>query len=104
MTAGEAALVGLPPWAFQREDERPDASFYAPARLVTHIDDGAIEAVRIWRTLDDAGHAQLVEQYLKTAGWGRIERLDRSPARDGMGGGTREGDPLFAVVARWAVE
>lgn len=221
MTADEAALLGLPPWAFQREDERPDASFYAPARLVTHINDGAIEAVkqlyrellppggalldlmsswvshlppevgyarvvgvgmnadelsanarldafvvqdlnaqprlpfesaefdgaalcvsvqyltrpvavlrdvgrvlrpgaplvisfsnrcfptkavRIWRTLDDAGHAQLVERYLQAAGWGRIERLDRSPGRGSIGAGTREGDPLFAVVARWEVE
>ena len=221
MTADEAALLGLPPWAFQREDERPDASFYAPARLVTHIDDGAIEAVtqlyrallppggaildlmsswvshlppevayarvvgvgmnadelsanprldafivqdlnaqprlpfesaefdaaalcvsvqyltrpvavlrdvgrvlrpgaplvisfsnrcfptkavRIWRTLDDAEHAQLVERYLQAAGWGRIERLDRSPGRGSIGAVSGEGDPLFAVVARWEVE
>ena len=221
MTADEAALLGLPPWAFQREDERPDASFYAPARLVTHIDDAAIEAVtqlyrellppggvildlmsswvshlppevayarvvgvgmnvdelsanprlnafvvqdlnaeprlpfdsaefdgaalcvsiqyltrpvavlrevgrvmrpgaplvisfsnrcfptkavRIWRTLDDAGHAQLVEQYVRAAGWAQIERLDRSPTHGGTGGRTGESDPLLAVVAKWEVE
>jgi len=35
----------FPAGFFSREDERPDASFYGPPRLVTHIDDGAIEAV-----------------------------------------------------------
>lgn len=36
---------GLPPGAFQRLDEGPDAEFYAAPRFVTHIDDGAIAAV-----------------------------------------------------------
>ena len=36
---------GLPPGAFQRLDEGPDAEFYAVPRFVTHIDDGAIAAV-----------------------------------------------------------
>ena len=31
---------------FQRQDERDDRLFYQVPRLVTHIDDGAIEAVR----------------------------------------------------------
>ncbi|HUS42997.1 MAG TPA: methyltransferase domain-containing protein [Ilumatobacteraceae bacterium] len=35
----------LPPSFFDRADESPDAIFYAPDRLVTHIDDGAIAAV-----------------------------------------------------------
>ncbi len=35
----------FPPGFFAREDERPDAAFYGPPRLVTHIDDGAIAAV-----------------------------------------------------------
>ncbi len=35
----------LPPRAFLRDDETPDEIFYEPARLVTHIDDGAIEGV-----------------------------------------------------------
>lgn len=30
---------------FARDDERPDALFYAQPRLVQHLDDGAIEAV-----------------------------------------------------------
>jgi SAM-dependent methyltransferase len=38
-------LKGLPPGAFRREDETPDALFYKSARLVTHIDAGAIAAV-----------------------------------------------------------
>jgi SAM-dependent methyltransferase len=35
----------FPPGFFTRSDETADAAFYAPARLVTHIDDDAIEAV-----------------------------------------------------------
>ncbi|HKZ05352.1 MAG TPA: methyltransferase domain-containing protein [Methylomirabilota bacterium] len=38
-------VPGLPPGAFQRLDEGPDAEFYAAPRFVTHIDDGAIAAV-----------------------------------------------------------
>ncbi len=36
---------GWPPGFFDRADENDDADFYAPPRLVTHIDDGAIAAV-----------------------------------------------------------
>ena len=39
------ALADLPPWAFHKEDPDDDAVFYAEARLVTHIDDGAIAAL-----------------------------------------------------------
>jgi len=35
----------FPPWFFDRDDPSPDTRFYAPSRLVTHIDDGAIAAV-----------------------------------------------------------
>jgi SAM-dependent methyltransferase len=35
----------FPPGFFERQDERPDPEFYGPPRLVTHIDDRAIEAV-----------------------------------------------------------
>ncbi len=63
----------------------------------------ATKAVAAWRALDDAGHALLVERYLRAAGnWTAIAHVDRTPARrDGRGGhpGTG-GDPLFAVVAR----
>ena len=38
-------LPELPPRAFAREDEGDDLSFYAPARLVTHIDEGAVAAL-----------------------------------------------------------
>ena len=34
-----------PPWFFDRDDPAPDTSFYRGPRFVTHIDDGAIEAV-----------------------------------------------------------
>lgn len=59
------------------------------------------KAVRIWRSLDDAGHAKLVASYLAAAGkWTGIERLDRSPRDAGRSGDGR--DPLLAVVARRA--
>jgi len=35
----------FPPEAFARQDEGDDAEFYAPIRLVTHIDDAAIAAL-----------------------------------------------------------
>jgi SAM-dependent methyltransferase len=35
----------FPDGFFRRGDDAPDAQFYAPPRLVTHIDDGAIVAV-----------------------------------------------------------
>lgn len=35
----------LPPHAFEKEDRGDDLAFYAPARLVTHIDDAAIAAL-----------------------------------------------------------
>jgi hypothetical protein len=43
--AGDPALPELPPGAFAKEDAGDDAVFYAPARLVTHIDDAAIAAL-----------------------------------------------------------
>lgn len=36
----------FPPGAFNRVDEGDDAAFYAPPRLVTHIDEPAIAALR----------------------------------------------------------
>src|SRR5579864_5916649 len=52
------------------------------------------KAVAVWQALDDAGHAQLVEGYLREAGnWRDVQSLDRSPAPGSS-------DPLFAVVAR----
>lgn len=37
--------TALPPTAFDKEDRGDDLTFYAPARLVTHIDDAAIAAL-----------------------------------------------------------
>lgn len=41
----EAQSPGLPAQAFARIDEGDDGLFYAPARLVTHIDDAAAAAL-----------------------------------------------------------
>lgn len=50
------------------------------------------KAVLAWQALDDAGHLELVAQYLQTAGnWEQIEKLDRTPSRSP--------EPLLAVVA-----
>lgn len=38
-------MSDFPPGAFARIDESDDAQFYAPPRLVTHIDEGAIAAL-----------------------------------------------------------
>lgn len=38
-------MSDYPPGAFERDDDSDDALFYAPARLVTHIDEGAIAAL-----------------------------------------------------------
>ncbi len=35
----------FPAWFFDRDDPSPDTVFYAPTRLVTHIDDAAVAAV-----------------------------------------------------------
>lgn len=40
-----ATLPDFPPGAFARQDEGDDLEFYAPARLVTHIDENAVAAL-----------------------------------------------------------
>src|SRR5918994_7543341 len=50
------------------------------------------KAVDIWPRLDDSGHIQLVEDYLREAGnFRNVRSLDRSPRRPFS-------DPLYAVV------
>ncbi|TPG15365.1 class I SAM-dependent methyltransferase [Sphingomonas oligophenolica] len=41
----ENSLPELPPGAFAKQDAGDDLAFYAPPRLVTHIDDGAVAAL-----------------------------------------------------------
>jgi SAM-dependent methyltransferase len=54
------------------------------------------KAVKVWHQLDDRGHMQLVERYLREAGnWSDIYSLDRSPRRLFT-------DPLYAVIGRSA--
>ena len=38
-------IADLPPRAFEKADPSPDAMFYAPSRMVAHIDERAIAAV-----------------------------------------------------------
>lgn len=44
-SAGRVSAPDFPPGFFDRADPSPDADFYLPVRLVTHIDDDAIAAV-----------------------------------------------------------
>jgi SAM-dependent methyltransferase len=41
----DAEALGLPPEAFAKHDGGADLDFYAPPRLVTHIDEVAVEAL-----------------------------------------------------------
>ena len=52
------------------------------------------KAVAVWRGLDDAGHARLVELYLKHAGFEQIETRRLAPYIED------EQDPMYAVVGR----
>lgn len=50
------------------------------------------KVVAVWHELDDRGHVELVEGYLREAGnWDDVRGLDRSPRR-------MFSDPLYAVV------
>ena len=40
-----SVIPGLPPRSFEKADPSPDTLFYDQARLVAHIDDGAVAAV-----------------------------------------------------------
>jgi hypothetical protein len=52
----EQDALGLPPGAFAKLDAEDDEIFYEPARLVCHIDDGAIAAlIEFYRKVLPAG-------------------------------------------------
>jgi len=70
-----------------------------------------MKAVRIWTSLDDAGHARLVSGYAEESGaFEAAEAYDFSPRKTGFGvpeelkarvaAGGMYTDPLFVVVAR----
>ena len=50
------------------------------------------KAVAVWRNLDDAGHARLVELYLRIAGFADIETRRLAPYIED------EQDPMYAVI------
>jgi len=52
------------------------------------------KAVAVWRRLDDAGHARLVELYLRHAGFEAIETKRLAPYIED------EQDPMYAIVGR----
>ncbi|MGH7029237.1 MAG: class I SAM-dependent methyltransferase [Stellaceae bacterium] len=54
------------------------------------------KAVAVWRALDDAGHARLVEQYLRHAGFARIETHHLAEWVED------QSDPMTAVVGSTA--
>jgi len=87
----------LPDWAMRRQDETPDEEFYSTPRLVTHIDQGAINAVtQLYRELFPPGGAILdlmsswVSHLPPEIEYGRVvglgmneEELRRNPRLDG---------------------
>ena len=82
----------VPAWAFDRLDEAPDALFYAAARMVTHVDARAQDAIRVlyaehlapgMRVLDlmSSRHSHLPEMALEVRGHGmNAAELDANPA------------------------
>ena len=52
------------------------------------------KAVAVWRALDDDGHARLVEHYLRSAGYERIETHRLAEWVED------QSDPMIAVVGR----
>jgi hypothetical protein len=52
------------------------------------------KAVAVWRSLNDAGHAQLVELYLRHAGFAAIETRILAEAVEDVS------DPMIAVIGR----
>jgi SAM-dependent methyltransferase len=52
------------------------------------------KAVAVWRSLDDNGHARLVEAYLNQAGFAAIETRRLCPYIED------EQDPIYAVIGR----
>ena len=90
-TATVAGAEPFPDDFFARSDDRPDAAFYEPARLVTHIDDAAIAAVgALYAELGTDGevldlmaswvsHFVQPPQHLTVLGMNRRE-LDSNPA------------------------
>lgn len=88
-------IADLPPEAFERADPGPDSGFYAVPRMVAHIDDRAIGAVRALyaehlspgdRVLDlmSSLHSHLPDVPLDVTGHGmNAEELAANPALSG---------------------
>ena len=64
---GTGTEAEFPPGAFIRVDESDDAQFYAPPRLVTHIDDAAIEFLSL-PELPEGTEQASVEVLIKVRG------------------------------------
>ncbi|HEY3800187.1 MAG TPA: methyltransferase domain-containing protein [Caulobacteraceae bacterium] len=105
-------LPDLPPWAFLKEDPRDDMAFYAEARLVTHIDDGAIAALtEFYRQVLPAGgviadlmsscvsHLPDEVEYLEVVGHGmNAEELAANPRLTGSFLADFNLDPVLAPL------
>ncbi len=102
MTMKIDRLPELPPEAFRKQDGSDDRTFYAPARLVTHIDDAATNALTsLYRATLPAGGvvldlmsswvshlppevvlAEVIGQGMNTDELSRNPRLSRSFVQD----------------------
>jgi len=93
----DAEVLHLPPHAFDRQDDGDDLDFYAPPRLVAHLDAQAVAALTAWyrRSLpaggrvldlmsswishlpDEIGYAEVVGHGMNAAELAANPRLDR---------------------------
>ena len=96
----DADELGLPAHAFDRQDDGADLGFYAPARLVTHIDQGAVAALSsFYRGIIPAGGRVLDLM----SSW--VSHLPEDVAYDVVGHGMNA-DELAANprLGRWFVQ
>jgi SAM-dependent methyltransferase len=85
----------FPSWFFHRSDPGPDPTFYGWPRLVTHIDDGAIEAVgTLYEELGlDGDVLDLMSSWVS-----HFRQLPRSLTVLGMNGEELAANPLASAV------
>jgi SAM-dependent methyltransferase len=87
----------FPPWFFERDDPTPDSRFYVPSRFVTHIDEGAIDAVgQLYAELGIDGSAPTAQRVLDLmSSW--ISHFRAAPAELvalGMNAAELEANPM----------
>ena len=95
----DAEELGLPPHAFAKQDGGGDLAFYAPPRLVTHIDAGAVSALTaLYATVLLPG-AQVLD--LMSSWVSHLPEIDYRVVGHGMNGDELAANPR---LSRWFVQ